>query len=158
MDGRETEIHIKQFKLDCLEAFRYIGSRNGVLFGGVEYEKKKPYDDMVPPVPDGCAERELTFLVASAKVVWTPSFGSPRPDSLFAAQLEPDDLRRLRKLTREAYTKAYKGKLPLTDAQADTLINELGPEAAVDSLRYGQIEPREWNRKEGYNGESVFIA
>ena len=141
LDGRESAANMKMFKLDCLEAFRYIGSRNGVLFGEAEFEKKKPGDDMVPPVPDGCAERELTFLVASAKVIWTPSFSSPRPDSLFAAQLEPDDLRRLRKLTREAYTKAYKGKLPLTDAQCDTLINELGPEAAVDSLRYGQIEP-----------------
>ena len=58
----------------------------------------------------------------------------------FLAELEPSDLARLRRITRAAYARAFPWRRPLTDRQADTIICDLGPEAALDSLSAGRVD------------------
>ena len=62
------------------------------------------------------------------------------PTSWFTDDLGSDDLARLRRVTREAYARLFPVRSRLTDRQCDTIINDLGPEAAADALRRGMAD------------------
>ena len=97
--------------------------------------EKRPGDDRVPPVPDHIQGPDVLLLVAEADVQVLMGYDPGN----FLAELEPRDLGRLRGITRAAYARRYPVRAPLTNPQCDTLINDLGLDAALASLEHGQM-------------------
>ena len=136
--GTETADEINHY-VDTLarEALRQGAAERGFdIAPELTVEFKAPNEDRVPEVPDGVQGPKVTFLVVEAQVI--DSVLSATPSSLFAADLEPDDLRRLRKITRRAYKEAMPHMPRLSDGQCSTIINDLGPDAAELALKRGE--------------------
>jgi hypothetical protein len=83
------------------------------------------------PVPNHIQGQTPTLLVARATV----KARRPQKRSLFLTELEPADLALLRRITRRVRKRIYPNEGPLTDRQCDTVINDLGPDAALETLR-----------------------
>lgn len=140
LDGRETQQQRDQFQADAAEQMRAEAQVFDCVIGPLRWIMKKPGDERVPEKPQHIDGPDVCLLVAEADVFKAPSGN-------FLAELEPKDLLKLRKLTRKGYERAWqqwvrdglvKGRCPrLTDRQADTLINDLGPDAAVAALERG---------------------
>jgi len=133
LDGRETVLERSRFVLDAEDALYQAGARHGRVLGSVRWSEKRPGDDRVPPVPEHIQGPNVRLLVAEATVVNVVGVERALPG--FAHDLELDDLARLRRVTRRQYRREYPDQPELTDRQCDTLINDLGPAAAVDTLR-----------------------
>src|SRR3546814_7626595 len=118
--------------------------KRGVVTGPIRWTEKLPGDERVPPVPSHISGLCVRLLVAEAEVLNVRDTASR-----FLAELEPSDLRRLRTITREAHRLWHHRNAPgqpytrITDRQADTLVNDLGPEAALEAL------PKGWARLAG---------
>lgn len=132
-DGTETKAQLERFERDLRVNLAEIAAGNGVIIGPLILHVKRPGDDRVPPVPDHIQGPDVRLIVATAKIVALVDTGR------FTDDLEPDDLARLRKITRDGYAKVFPRRHPLTDRQCDTLINDLGPEAAADALRRNAV-------------------
>lgn len=93
-------------------------------------------DDRVPEPPDVFSGTPRLLV---GEVVIERIFGVVvEEEAGFAADLEPDDLNRLRQLTQNAYLMRWPhGTAPLTDEQLDTIINEVGPDTAARTLSTG---------------------
>jgi len=133
-DGRETAEQRQRFKRDMGVALNQIAS--GLVLGPIIFTEKRPGDERVPEVPDHIQGPDVRLLIAEAIVI------ARLPDlnvqqGAFIAELEPDDLARLRRITRMSYALQKPFMVPLTDRQCDTIINDLGPDAALDTLRAG---------------------
>ena len=144
LTGEETEELKARFKADVARTMAESNERNGVVTGPIRWTEKFPGDDRVPPVPDRIKGFCVRLLVAEADVL------NVRPsESRFLAELEPADLRRLRKITRDAHKLWWLRTFPgqpwprPSDRQCDTLINDLGPEAGLDAMQKG------WTRLAG---------
>ena len=142
VDGRETPAQRRQFEKDVQIAMVEGQARHGTILGPVIWTEKKPGDDRVPPVPNHIAGPNVRLLVAEARVVAllrAPRFAGLALRSLgeagFVHELEPDDHALLRRIARRQYELQYPGHDRLTDRQCDTLINDLGPEAALETLQ-----------------------
>lgn len=133
MDGRETMADRWRFKKDCKSAIKNAADSNGHVVGPLTWTEKKPGDDRVPDVPDHVQGPDVRLLVAEAQIVGTKPIAKVLPG--FVHDLEPDDAALLRRITRRKYEEEYPGNSRLTDRQCDTLINDLGPEAALDTLK-----------------------
>ena len=140
VDGRETPAQFGQFKHDVQEAMINGQQAHGVILGPVTWIEKKPGEDHVPPVPGHIAGPNVRLLVAEAKVIARNPFSVSQAIG-FVHDLELHDLSLLRRITRRVYERDYPGNPRLTDRQADTLINDAGPEAALDTLR--NLKPSE---------------
>lgn len=136
--GTETADEINHYVDEIArEALRASAAENGMdIEPELNVEFMDPNEDRVPEVPDGVQGPKVTFLVVEALVI--DSVLSASPESLFAADLEPDDLRRLREITRRAYKEAMPHAPRLSDGQCSTIINDLGPEAAELALKCGE--------------------
>lgn len=138
MTGTETAREIEHWKtVVCRDIAAEAEERNRVTVGPWTFTEKPVGAERVPPVPDHVSGPNVRLLVAEAKV------GPGRPVILketgFSADLEKNDLARLRNLTRKAHTKTHPGDR-LTDHQCDQIIEALGPDVAVKTLqedRYG---------------------
>ena len=131
-DGTEKPEVLAQFDADVNEAFANVAARHNVVLGPVKRSTKRPGEDRVPDVPKRLQGPDVRLLVAEAQVICTAPANS---NNLFLSELEPKDLRRLRVITRAAYAKVFPKAKPLTDRQCDTLVSDLGPDAALDTLR-----------------------
>ena len=124
---------------------------------------KQPGDDRVPPVPmwleQKCmslGRRELTITLkdGDAPQTWlAPVFlvvegmvlgNKPQFEKrTFIGDLTAKDHARLRKLTKDAWLRADVGTRPLTDDEADRIIEQNGPDAAytavMDTIRTGAL-------------------
>ena len=129
LGGNETPGQLERFKADVLEQMSVTAGASGYALGPLRWRTVKPGDECVsqPHHVDG---PDVRLLVGEATVMQPPSF--------FTAQLGPEDLEDLRGLTRHAHALKYPAELPLSDAQCDTYINDLGPDAAVAALSRGQ--------------------
>lgn len=87
---------------------------------------KHPMDDRVPEVPDHIQGIEVRLLVAESTLLGREV---QSPKGSFIANLEKKDLDRLRRITRKNRT--------LSDEQCDEIIEILGPESALETLRHG---------------------
>lgn len=128
IDGTETEASLRQWKVDCA----YMMARQQepkLVLGPVTFEIKRPGEDRVPQVPDHIAGPQVRLLVATAEVM---GFETTKRES-FLDQLDRSDLNRLRAITRKGIGKR------LTDAQCDQLIERLGPTAALQAVRNGEM-------------------
>lgn len=127
-----------RFEADVVEAIARETAAAGYTHGPVQFTEKHPLDDRVPEVPDHIQGSRVRLLVAEAAIVARRVVS---PAGSFIANLDRRDLDRLRVLTRR---EAAKHGRTLTDAEADALIEEIGPEAAIDTLRraVGDTLPR----------------
>jgi hypothetical protein len=130
LTGEESLELRKRYKRDVIESIDYLCQEQRYLHGQIQFTEKKPGQDRVPEVPDHIQGINVRLLVAEAEVVGKApetSIGS------FTANLDRVDLDRLRAITRRIRLKLYKQRL--TDEECDEVIEELGPEAALDTLR-----------------------
>lgn len=133
LDGRETPADYTRFKHDVESTMRESSTIQGHILGPVTWAEKKPGDERVPAVPDHIAGPNVRLLVAEAQIIGLRPVG--KQASSFVYDLELDDQARLRRVTRREYERAFPGRARLTDRQCDTLINDIGPEAAVAALQ-----------------------
>lgn len=139
LNGTETPELLARYKGDVADAMIEVAQSQGAALTPLRWTEKRPGDERVPAVPDHIQGPDVRLLVAEADVVSMRA----QDTGNFLAELEPRDLARLRRVTREAYARwcrenPGKGQRePLTDRQCDTLINDLGPEAALASLERG---------------------
>lgn len=132
LNGTETPELLSRYKQDCHECIRVMADEHKVLFAPLQFIEKKPGEDRVPPVPDHIQGPNVRLLVAEAKVVCNAPQIAARS---FLYDLDPKDLERLRQITRRVHAKDQPREAPLTDAQCDAIIEEIGPQAAYDAVR-----------------------
>ena len=120
----------KRYECDVGNAITCLCEENGFEHGPVKYIEKRPGDDRVPDVPEHIQGSRVRLLVAEAEIVGKKPLASA---GSFVANLEKKDLDRLRAITRRKWAEHH--WIALTDEQCDDCIDELGPEAALDTLR-----------------------
>lgn len=130
--GDESPDLRRRYEKDVTEAIYETCATERFLCGPITWAEKLPEDERSPPVPDNLQGQRVRLLVAEADIVGL--MPETNPDS-FIANLELDDLKRLRGITRAVHVKQFK-KL-ITDAECDEVIEALGPDAAIDALRNG---------------------
>ena len=135
IDGTETKEQRKQFEAEITNAIDELCDTEGFLRGPVAFFEKLPLDDRVPAVPDHVSGPNVRLLAVEAAVVGIRPIEST---GSFIANLEKKDLERLRALTRSG-AKKYDRNVVLTDAECDEIIEELGPAAALDTLRQNVV-------------------
>jgi len=126
LTGTETPELLAHHREQVCQSLLTVMSESGFVSGPVGFTEKKPGEDRVPPVPDHIQGPDVRLLVAEATVIAkVPELGTRR----FVGDLDEKDLARLRQITRQNAPR------PLSDAECDDVIEELGPEAAGDVLR-----------------------
>ncbi len=120
----------KQYERDVSNAIAHLCEENGFEHGPVKFIEKRPGNDRVPDVPEHIQGSRVRLLVAEAEIVGKRPLSST---GSFVANLEKKDLDRLRAITRRKWAEHH--RMALTDEQCDEYIEELGPEAALDTLR-----------------------
>lgn len=123
--GDEPQELRQRYEQDVTQAIDDLCHEHGVIHGPLHWREKLPGSDRVPAVPDHIQGSQVRLLVAEAEVTGEV----PKVSGSFIANLEPKDLTRLRFITRRA------SKSQLTDQECDEIIEHLGPEAALDTLR-----------------------
>ncbi len=134
MTGEETEEqkkHFKEFVMPLM--FKKTAEQNEVEFGPLSFFEKKPGEDRVPPVPDHIHGQDVKLLVCEAKVVKSVPQLFVKPATGFCQDLRPEDLKRLRRITRQQLHAQNPGQ-HVNDAQCDAIIERLGPDAVVKTL------------------------
>lgn len=150
LTGEEGDDLKARFKADVQRSMEEANEKRGVVTGPIRWTEKLPGEGRVPPVPKHISGLCVRLLVAEAEVL-----NVREAESRFLAELEPSDLRRLRKITREAHKSWWRKARPQypwprpSDRQVDTLINDLGPEAGLEALQKG------WTRLAGDLVETV---
>lgn len=120
----------EQYIKDILGTFDHKCKTEGFIYAGVTLFEKHPEDHDVPPVPDHIQGSNVRLLVIEATIVdklIIETKGS------FINELERKDLMRLRKITRDRGVKDL-GRI-ISNAECDEVIEELGPDAALATLR-----------------------
>ena len=132
LNGEETDEQIAHWKTVQVPALlEQTEKQFGVLIRNIEFSTKYPGEDRVPPVPDHISGINVRLLVCEAQVFSAP----PKIEvaSGFVHDLTKDDRNRLREITRRAYAKTHPGQW-LNNKQVDSIINAMGPEAALKTL------------------------
>ena len=119
-----------RFKTDVIKAIDDLCDEHRVNHGPVVWIEKRPGDGRVPEVPDHVQGQRVRLLVAETEVVSIRPIEKPVS---FIANLDRIDLLRLRKITRKAHQKHVNGGM--TDEECDRIIEDYGPEAALETLR-----------------------
>lgn len=124
--GEESPEDRTRYEQDVCDAIGYLCHENGFVPGSVTFIEKHPMDDDVPEVPDHIQGEKVRLLVGESiidsKLVKT-SVGS------FVANLDIKDLKKLRSITRQA------ARRQLSNMECDEIIEQIGPEAALNTLR-----------------------
>lgn len=131
LTGTESEGVRKHYETDVCGAMDTLCAQLGFERGPARFSELQPEDDRVPEVPDHVTGPDVRLLVAEADVI------APAPvieQRSFLGELDRKDLERLRKIVRREYATRHPGAR-LTDLEADDVIEEVGPEAALDALR-----------------------
>lgn len=132
LDGTETPGMVRQWKHDSAYMIARSSGPQVAKISPVEFEIKRPGDDRVPPVPDDISGPDVRLLVASAYII---AFETVPEGAGFIAELDPKDLKRMRKITRKTHRDNNPGAPRLSDAVCDELIRRVGPGAALGALR-----------------------
>jgi hypothetical protein len=133
LDGRETPAQHRAHEQVCEAAMRMAEKTHKVMLGPISYVEKRPGELQVPPVPGNIAGPNVRLLVAEAKVLAKqPEILPPRS---FLLDLDLKDHMRLRTITKRAHRRASPTEPLLTDAEADRIIEQFGPDAAIEALK-----------------------
>lgn len=136
LTGRETADQIEQFRRDCVAELGKWALEIGVLMGPATFTEKLPGEGRVPPVPAHVHGPAVRLLVCEARVAEILKAQVIKASG-FVHDLDRRDLDRLRKITRRAYQKHNPGQPSLNDAECDEIIERIGPESAIKTLRGG---------------------
>ncbi len=123
LSGKETPIIRAQYEQDVIESIGCLCCEHGFLHGPVVFTEKHPMDNVLP-VPSHISGPNVRLLIGESTVTERAVMTS---EGSFVAQLEYKDLKKLRKIIRK-----YR---PLNNRECDEIIEEIGPEAALDTLR-----------------------
>ena len=129
LTGDEPEWMRKQYEQDVSESIDQLCEEFGFSHSPPVFIEKHPEAEDVPPVPDHIQGQRVRLLIGEATVMEKmpeTSVGS------FVANLEQDDLDRLRTITRKAHAKH--NHTLIGNSECDKIIEELGPEAAMATL------------------------
>ena len=135
MDGTETVRQIALHKTVMLESMLQQAQSEGLALTPLRWVTKPVGDGRVPEVPDHIQGPDVCMLVGEADLL----MGTALVANNFLAELDPSDLARIRVITRDAYATRYPRRQLLTNPQCDTLINDIGPVAALATLKHGRI-------------------
>jgi hypothetical protein len=135
LSGKEAEIDLLHWKCIILEDRRRRFEHDFEFeLGPWQYEEKRPGGERVPQVPKHISGPDVRLLVATATVGKSKPRIEVKPALPFAEDLTVKDRMTLRKITREAWAKAHPEQR-LSDRNCDEIINGLGPDVAVKTLR-----------------------
>lgn len=129
--GTETPEHFRQFHADVDEALKSQAGRYNL--SPITWTEKKPGEDRVPPVPAHIDGPNVRLLVGEAVIVSLRQ--SMKTPVGFVHDLEPNDRALLRRITRRVRKRMFPYEGEITDRQCDTVINDLGPDAALETLK-----------------------
>lgn len=136
LTGAETEAELERWKQECSAELGGFSLEQEITLTAPAWIEKRPGEDRVPPVPDHISGPNVRLLICEARVA-----GPAKPAILaatgFVADLDARDLARLRDITRRAHANLYPVAALLTDAQCDDVIERLGPDTALKTLRDG---------------------
>lgn len=130
--GTETKADVARFKREAEAVLRDSAAQERMALGVIVWATKRPGDNRVPKVPRHIHGPDVRLLVAEALVLERAQL---IVEQSFLLDLDPVDLQRLREITRRQHRRANPGALSLTDTQCDAVIEEVGPEAAMDVVR-----------------------
>jgi len=130
LTGEESAEMRARYEDDVRGAIDYLCHEKGFIHGPVTFIEKRPEEDHVPEVPDHIQGQRVRLLVAEATVV-----AKATGKGSFVANLEAKDLARLRDIIRRSWSKHVNDGGLINDAECDRIIETLGPEAALDTLR-----------------------
>lgn len=119
----------KDAEVNVRSAFESVEDQLGCRFGPLAWEDVDPLSPRVPDPPPWM-QGQVRALIGMGVIFTYPN---ARIESKFIADLEEEDLRKLRAATRKMFAKS--GGIALTDEECDEIINEYGPDAALDDLR-----------------------
>lgn len=137
-DANEWINPIAQCGKDLEDAIRHLCSNYRVRCGDIEFEVMKPGDSRVPEVPRWLESK--TGVVPRLLVARTTIVGSVVNYSTgILADLDKKDLIKLRAITKRAHKVHFPKTPELSDEECDSIIDQLGMEVALESLRKGTI-------------------
>jgi hypothetical protein len=123
---------IEDYRSQVIEGIDELCEEKGFVHGAPRFEELAPHSDpRVPEVPDHIHGPNVRLLIVEADLTGQVFVLSSRR---FVGDLDTLDLARLRAITRKAHAEANAGQI-LTDMECDDMIEELGPEAALDAIR-----------------------
>ncbi len=128
--GDEPEGMKERYKKDILDSFDVLCRKEGFVHGPITMYEKRPGDGIVP-VPDHIQGSKVRLLILEAELVEKLAVQS-EPTS-FVSNLDRVDLAKLRKITRDRAAKDL--RRIISREECDEIIEELGPDAALDTLR-----------------------
>ncbi len=109
-------------------SFILVAETEGFIFGPISYEEVDPLSPRVPHPPDNMTG-DVMALIGTATVV---AQRMEIPEKKFTDELLDRDRAAMRDVTRKIF---LKGGTNLTDDECDDIINEYGPEAALEGAR-----------------------
>jgi len=130
MTGDEPEGMKERYKADVLGTIDDLCEKEGVVYGPVTAHELRPGDHRCPEVPDHIQGSRVRLLVLEATVVKKLVVEGK---TNFVGNVDGKDLVKLRKITRDRAAKTLK-KI-ISDDECDYIIETLGPDAAVATLR-----------------------
>lgn len=122
--GDESKDMRVRYEHDVMEAIDYLCAENNVAYDNIVFIEKHPIDAGVPDVPNHISGSKVRLLIGEATVTGSlveTSVGS------FVANLDRKDLVKLRCIIRRHRS--------LSNDDCDAIIEQIGPEAALDTLR-----------------------
>jgi hypothetical protein len=132
LQGTEPPGMQAAYRAQVVDAIDELCDEKGFVHGPVRFEELPPNSDpRVPPVPDHIQGPDVRLLIAEADLTGPRLIEETRR---FAGDLDTLDLERLRVITRRAHAAQFPGQF-LTDMECDDIIEELGPESAMDAIR-----------------------
>ena len=131
LTGEETVLEVEMHRARVREAMDVLCKQGGFRHGPVRFMELQPDSEGVPEVPDHIQGMDVRLLVGECEIIAKRQQIEKRS---FLGELDRKDLDRLRRITRRAHAK-YRPRERLTDLEVDDIIEQLGPEAALDTLR-----------------------
>ena len=132
MTGEETQSELRDFTDATKMAHKSYEQEEHVMLSQPVARVVRPGEERCPPVPDHIHGADVQLLVFEARVLLDLPGEKP---NRFADELEKDDFNRLAKITREQYARYFPRYPRLSDGQVRTIINDLGPDVALETLR-----------------------
>ena len=130
MTGDEPEGMKERYKEDVLVTISALCAEEGFLHGPITMHELKPGDHRCPEVPEHIQGSRVRLLVVESTLVKKLVVES---EGSFVGNLDKSDLVKLRKITRDRAAKDLK-KI-ISDAECDEIIELLGTDAALATLR-----------------------
>lgn len=126
LTGTESQRHLEQWTADAPVLLTSQWPDLHIGLSPLRWATKRPGEDRVPVPPPSISGPDVRLLVVEADVMTV----GPKPmERAFVNDLDKRNLARLRAITRRASGRA------ITDEQADSIIETLGPDSAARALR-----------------------